>query len=202
MPSALTQAGAYALTGTGKLPNAAVAFPGEVWSNKRAAEVIVPGSCVHPVVSEAGVPQRKGVAKGDTITTTGEGIRIETIGVAMRQIMVPDVNPGSQYNPQLGPNEIVNLNIAAEDWLRQYMTGVLRLTLVAPDATYKVGDIIGWNPEGARPKEKASGEGSWAKIAAEHVIANTGIFQIHDEPLYYGTEHEAVLTCRFLRSNN
>lgn len=200
MPSALTQVGAYPLTGTGKLPNADVASPGEVWSNKRASGIIVPGSCVRQVlVGTVGsvVP----VATADVIVSDGEGIRQETLAVALRQIMVPDINPGSQYNPALGPNEIVNLPIANADWVRTYHTGVLHLTLVAPDATYKEGDIIGWNPKGARPAGKTEGEGSWAKIGAANVVAGTGIFVVQAPPRFYGAANEAILTCRFLRSN-
>jgi hypothetical protein len=203
MPSALTQVGAYPLTGTGKLPNVDVAFPGEVWSNRRAGQVIVPGSCIKQVEKE-GVPEWKVVLSADEVVNEGDGIRKETLGIAMRQIMVPDINPGSQYNPQLGPNEIMNLLISEGDWMRSYMSGVLNLTLVRPDSTYKVGDIIGWDPKGARPKEKAEGEGSWAKHASDDssVVANTDIFTVHATPQFYGAEGEAVLTVRFLRSNN
>ena len=49
-PVALTQQGAYPLLGVGALPNVDVAFPGEVWSNKRANGVIVPGAPVIPVM--------------------------------------------------------------------------------------------------------------------------------------------------------
>jgi hypothetical protein len=141
------------------------------------------------------------VAEGDAIVADGAGIRREALAVALRQIMVPDINPGSQYNLALGPNEIVNLPIADTDWVRTYHTGVLHLTLVAPDATYKEGDIIGWNPKGARPVGKTAGEGSWAKITAANVVAGTGIFIVQSPPRYFGAANEAILTCRFLRSN-
>jgi hypothetical protein len=121
----------------------------------------------------------------------------------MRKIMVPDVNPGSQYNPQLGPNEIMNLPIASGDWMRNYKSGVLNLTLVAPDATYKEGDIIGWDPEATRPAEKAAGKGAWAKHSDDaEVVANTDIFVVHGPPQFYGEVGECVLTVRFLRTNN
>lgn len=202
MPSALTQVGAYPLTGTGKLPNVDVAFPGEVWSNKRAGQIIVPGSCIKEVEKE-GVPQWKVVTSSDTIVNEGDGIRKETLSVAMRQVMIPDINVGSQYNPQLGPNEIMNLLIAEGDWLRAYKSGVLNLTLVKPDTGYKVGDIIGWDPKATRPKEKAEGEGAWAKHTDDtNVVANTDIFVVHATPQFYGSEGEAVLTVRFLRTNN
>lgn len=200
MPSALTQVGAYPLNGVGALPNVDVASPGEVWSRKRADGIIVPGSLVRPIeVGTVGsvIP----VAEGDVIVNDGAGIRKELLAVAMRQIMTPDINTGSQYNPALGPNEIVNLSIASGDWVRTYHTGVLHLTLVAPDGTYKEGDILGWNPKGARPVGKAAGEGSWAKIGAANVVAGTGIFVVDAPPRFYGEAGEALLTCRFLRAN-
>lgn len=199
-PTALTQVGAYPLTGTGRLPNVDVASPGEVWSNKRASGIIVPGSLVKPtLVGEVGSVAP--VAEGDVIVADGAGIRQQALSVALRQISTPDINPGSQFNPALGPNEIVNLPIASGDWVRQYFTGVLHLTLVVPKAGYKEGDIIGWNPKGARPALKTAGEGAWQKIGDANSVAGTGIFQVQAPPRYYGTENEALLTVRFLRSN-
>lgn len=207
MPSALTQVGAYPLTGTGKLPNAAVASPGEVWSNKRASGIIVPGSLVKPTLVGS-VGSVAPVAEGDVITQEESvvaadttHVRAESLAVALRQIMVPDINVGSQYNLALGPNEIVNLPIASSDWVRTYHTGVLHLTLVQPEEGYKEGDIIGWNPKGTRPTLKTAGEGSWTKVQNANVVAGTGIFIVQAPPRYYGAANEALLTCRFLRSN-
>ncbi len=200
MPSALTQVGAYPLTGTGKLPNVDVASPGEVWSNKRASGIIVPGALVKPVLVGT-VGSVATVAEGDAIVSDGDGIRAQALAIAMRQIMTPDINPGSQYNNALGPNEIVNLPIAAGDWVRTYHTGVLHLTLVVPKAGYKEGDIIGWNPKGARPVGKTEGEGAWQKIGDANTVAGSGIFIVQAPPRYYGVANEAILTVRFLRSN-
>lgn len=195
----LTQVGAYPLLGTGKLPNADVASPGEVWSMKRANGPIVPGACVRNV-EIGGVGCVQPVVAGDTIVSSGDGIRRETLAVALRQIMVPDINPGSQYNPQLGPNEIVNLVIADQDYVRQYFTGVLNLTLVKPDTTYAEGDIIGWDDTAVRPVGKTAGTGAWAKHADDSaVIANTDLFVVHKAPDFYGTVGECVLCVRFLR---
>jgi hypothetical protein len=207
MPSALTQVGAYPLTGTGKLPNVDVASPGEVWSNKRASGIIVPGTLVKPVlVGEVGSVAP--VATGDTVEIATAVVKPDTthvyqesLAVAMRQIMVPDINTGSQYNLALGPNEIVNLPIASGDYVRTYHTGVLHLTLVQPEAGYKEGDILGWKPKGERPLLKTEGEGSWTKVQNAEVIAGTGIFIVQAPPRYYGANNEALLTCRFLRSN-
>ena len=197
-PVALTQQGGYPLLGVGALPNADVAFPGEVWSHKRANGVIVPGTCVRPVMV-SGVECVQPVA-ADTIVDTGAGLRSQDLAVALRQIMVPDINPGSQYNPVLGPNEIVNLPIADQDYVRTYHSGVLHLTLVVPNATYVPGDVIGWNPTGVRPAGKTTGTGAWDKNA--NATAGTGIFVVHTLPRYYGVANECILTCRFLRANN
>lgn len=200
-PVPLTQAGAYPLLGTGPLPNVDVASPGEVWSRRRADGVIVPGSCVVPV-TVGGVACVRPVVAGDAISEAGGGLRRESLSIAMRQIMVPDINPGSQYNPQLGPNEIVNLPIADQDYVREYKTGVLNLTLVVPDADYEVGDIIGWDPTGARPAGKATGTGAWASIVRDGaVVAGTDIFEVFATPRFYGSSNESILTVRFLRSN-
>jgi hypothetical protein len=200
MPSALTQVGAYPLVGTGKLPNVDVASQGEVWSNKRASGIIVPGSLVRPVIV-GGVGSVVPVAEGDTIVNDGAGIRKEALAIATRQIMVPDINPGSQYNIALGPNEIVNLPIADKDWVRTLHTGVVHITLCIPEAGYEEGEVLGWDAKGGRPTGKTAGEGSWAKVAHANVTAGSGILIIQAPPRYYGTSNEALLTCRFLRSN-
>lgn len=200
-PSVLTQQGAYPLVGTGELPNADIAYPGEVWSNRRANGVIIPGSAVVPDVV-AGIECVRPVIAADAITASGAGLRKEAVAVALRQIMTPDINPGSQYNPVLGPNEIVNLPIADQDYVRTYHTGVLNFTLVKPDAAYASGDIIGWDPTAVRPAGKATGVGAWARLADDtSVVAGTDIFILDRPPRYYGASNEAVLTCRFLRSN-
>lgn len=207
MPSALTQVGAYPITGTGKLPNVDVASPGEVWSRKRASGIIVPGTLVKPVLVGS-VGSVAPLAEGDTVLAEGSVVKDDTthipgraLAVAMRQIMVPDINIGSQYNLALGPNEIVNLPIADKDYVRTYHTGVLHLTLVQPNENYKEGEVLGWNPKGTRPALKTAGEGSWGKVDEANIIAGSGIFIIDAPPRFYGENHEALLTCRFLRSN-
>lgn len=187
-----SQVGAYPLLGVGKLPNADVASPGEVWTNQRANGIIVPGSAIIPV-NIAGALNQKAVAAGDVLNTDKQ------VAVALRQISVPDINLGSIYNPWLGPNEIVNLGIPDQDYVRSYHTGVLHLTLVVPDvAGYVPGELVGWNPAGVRPAGKAAGAGAWDHAANAH--ANTSIFEVRNwRP--YGTAGEGILTVRFLRSN-
>lgn len=193
MSPLVPQQGAYPLLGVGKLPNADVASPGEVWSNLRASGVIIPGAAIMPV-NVGGDRYAKQLAAGDTP-------RREMVGVALRQIAVPDINVGSLYNNALGPNEIVNLAIADQDYVRRYMSGVLHLTLVEPDvAGYVPGEVVSWDPAAARPAGKAAGTGAWTHNADADVLAGTDIFEVFDwRP--YGTAGEGILTVRFLRSN-
>lgn len=191
MSPLVPQVGAYPLTGVAKLPNADVASPGEVWTNRRASGVIIPGSCVRPT-SVGGKLAAVPVAAGDTIDA-------RQLAVGLRQIAVPDLNPGSLYNPALGPNEIVNLAIADQDWVRTVHTGEMHLTLVIPDGGgYTPGELIAWHPDGARPAGKAAGTGAWGHASGHK--AGTDIFEaINWRP--YGSAGEGVLTVRFLRSN-
>jgi len=181
-------AGSYPLLGVGKLPNATIAFPGEVWSNKRASGVIIPGSAVAPV-NLSGKPGLKQLIAGDTPV-------IEQVGVALRVVEIPDVNTGFSA---LGPNEIVNQAIASGDWLRQIMSGAMKLTLVEPRADYVPGQKIGWAVAAVRPSGKAAGTGAWSNAG---ILAGTAIFEVHEPYQVYGASNEGVLTVRFLRSNN
>lgn len=189
-----SQVGAFPLTGVGALPNVDVAYPGEVWTNRRATGVILPGSAVMPTASVAGEKRYKVIGAADEPDT-------RQVAIAMRQIMVPDVNPGSEYTAALGPNEIVNLPIASADYVRTYHTGGLHLTLVVPQSNYEPGDLIGWNPLGVRPAGKAAGTGAWDFANDSDVVAGTDIFEVENwRP--YGDNDEGVLTVKFLRSNN
>lgn len=179
-------AGAYPLSAVAKLPNVSIASPGEVWSNQRANGVIIPGAAIAPV-NVGGKLYVKQLIAGDTPN-------IEQVGVAMRQVEIPDVNSGPNA---LGPNEIVNQAIANADWLRRYMTGVLHLTLVEPRADYEPGQLVGWAPAAARPADKAAGTGAWSNAG---ILAGTTIFEVFEYRVF-GTDNEGILTVRFLRSN-
>jgi hypothetical protein len=179
-------AGAYPLTGVGKLPNATIASPGEVWSNLRANGVIIPGAAVAPV-AVGGKLCAKQLIAGDTPVK-------EQVGVALRQVEIPDVNTGPSA---LGPNELVNRAIADQDYLRRYMSGVLHLTLVEARADYVPGQKIGWAVAAARPAGKAAGVGEWSNAA---ILAGTDIFEVFEYRVY-GSGNEGILTVRFLRSN-
>jgi hypothetical protein len=185
-------AGAYPLTGVAKLPNATVAFPGEVWSNSRANGIIIPGAAVAPV-NVGGKLRHKQLIAGDTPVK-------EQVAVALRQIEVPDVNSGPGA---LGPNEIVNAPIADGDYLRRYYTGAMHLTLVEPRADYVPGQKIGWAVAAARPAGKSAagggGTGAWSNAA---ILAGTDIFEVLEPYRAYGGSNEGILTVRFLRANN
>lgn len=179
-------AGAYPLTGVGRLSNVTVASPGEVWSNLRANGVVIPGAAIAPV-NVGGKLYAKQLVSGDTPV-------IEQVGVALRQVEIPDTNNGPSA---LGPNEIVNQAIANGDYLRRYMTGVLHLTLCEPRADYVPGQRVGWAVAAARPSGKASGTGAWSNTG---ILSGTTIFEVF-EYRAYGSSNEGILTVRFLRSN-
>jgi hypothetical protein len=180
-------AGAYPLTAVAKLPNVSIASPGEVWSNLRANGIIIPGAAIAPV-NVGGKLRAKQLIVGDTPD-------IDQVGVAMRQVQVPDVNTGPSA---LGPNELVNQAIADGDYLRRYLTGVLRLTLVEPRADYVPGQKIGWAVAAARPVGKAAGTGAWSNAG---ILAGTSIFEVLEPYEVFGGSNEGILTVRYLRSN-
>lgn len=187
-------AGAYPIQGVGKLPNAAIAYPGEVWTNRRASGVIVPGSCVKPV----NLAGRKGYA----VVADGEDHSADKAGlaVALRTVAIPDTNAGSIYSQPLGPNEIVNLLIPDGEYVRTMHTGVLHFTLVEPRADYVPGQKIGWSATAVRPAGKAAGLGAWTNTGYE---TGTDIFELEEvRPYGPSANHEVLLTCRYLRSNN
>lgn len=189
-------AGAYPIQGVGKLPNAAIAYPGEVWTNRRASGVIVPGSCVKPV----NLGGRKGyqtVADGEV---AGTDFDRDALAIALRTVAIPDTNPGSIYAQPLGPNEIVNLQIPSGEYVRTMHSGALHLTLVEPRTDYVPGQKIGWSATAARPAGKAAGTGAWSNTGFE---TGTDIFELEEvRPYGPSANHEVLLTCRFLRSNN
>lgn len=188
-------AGAYPIAGTGKLPNAAIAYPGEVWTNRRADGNLVPGSCVRPV-AVGGRKAYRVVAAGEV---NGTEFTTDDLAVALRQVEIPDVNNGPAA---LGPNEIVNQLIASGDYVRTYHTGGLHLTLVEPRNDYAPAQHIGWDPTAPRPVGKAAGTGAWTNLAGGY-IAGTDIFEVEEvRPYGAANPKEVLLTVRFRRSNN
>jgi hypothetical protein len=179
------QYGSFPLTRVDKLPNVTVAFPGEHWSDRKASESIVPGEAVVPVNSGGKLYMRRAL---DTDAAT-------QLAIALRTVMVPDINVGSIYSQPLGPNEIMNLAIPVGEYVHAYYSGVFHLTLIAPDDTYAPADLIGWDANGARPTGKG-GTGSWAKNAAADIDS---IFEVQEWRPISTDGTEGILTVRSLR---
>lgn len=166
------------------LPNVTVAFPGEHWSDGKAAEVIVPGELVVPVNSGGKLYWQRAAS----------GAVDPRAAVALRPVMIPDTNGGSLYGQPLGPNEIVNLPIQVGEYVHAYKSGAFHLTLIKPDATYAPADLIGWDPAGTRPAGKG-GTGSWGKTG----VAANALFEVQEWRPYSTDRTEGVLTVRSLR---
>lgn len=177
-------AGAHELTSVKNLPNCQVVSPGERWTDARASGVIVPGQ---PIVM---------VASGSNPTATPvmrlakSGDAVSTIFLATRTIDIPDPNSGPL---SLGPNEVRNQAIPANEWIMRHYSGVFLITLCTPD-TYKPGDLIGWDVNGALPGGKA-GEGAWAKNASADVQS---VFTIRDWTEVNASTHEGYMTVSFV----
>lgn len=176
--------GNFPLTGTAKLPNVTVAFPGEHWSNRKANEVIVPGEAVVPMNVSGKLSMRRA-------TTAAEAKGLQA-AIALRTVQVPDVNvgPGS-----LGPNEIMDQAIQPGEYVHAYYSGAFLLTLITPDATWAPADLAEWDPTGVRPAG-VGGTGSWKKAVTPFINA---VFEVMEfRPV--GSAGEGILTVRSLRS--
>lgn len=169
---------------TKNLPNVTVAFPGEHWSDGKAAEAIVPGELVVPINSGGKLYWQRAAS----------GAVDPRAAVALRTVQIPDTNPGSLYGQPLGPNEIMNLPLNVGDYVHAYMSGVFHLTLITPDATYHPSDLIGWDPAGVRPTGKG-GVGSWKKTG----VAANALFSVQEWRPYSSDGTEGLLTVRSLR---
>jgi hypothetical protein len=180
-------AGQFPLEATrlAQLPNVTVSFPGEVWTDGKASETIVPGELVMPVASAGNKLywQRAGSADGGDPRSA----------IAMHPIQVPDVNNGPLA---LGPNELVNAALAAGDWVRAYRSASMILTLITPSNAYAPGDLIRWNPTGARPAGKG-GTGSWTRVGA--TLANA-FFEVQEWQPTTDDNTIGLLHVRSLRS--
>lgn len=173
----MADVGAFELTSVAALPNVSVAFPGEHWSNRKAAEDIVPGEAVVPVNSGGRL----------YMEVAGSGSAITQLAIALRTVQAPD------STGVLGPNELMNTTIQQGEYVHAYYSGVFHLTLVVPD-TYVPGDLIGWDADGARPTGK-SGTGAWAKNAAADIDS---VFEVM-EFRAVNADDEGILTVRSLR---
>lgn len=175
--------GSFELTSVAQLPNAQIAHPGEIWSNRKASGAITPGEAVVPLASGSS-PDATLVMR-----TAQSGDAATQLAVALKTIQVPDPNqgPGS-----MGPTEVMNQPIAHQEYLRAVYSGVLRLTLVTPD-TYVPGDLVGWDANGARPTGK-SGSGAWAKDASADIDSVFEVLEWEE----VNSSHEGILTVRFV----
>lgn len=166
---------------TTQLPNVTVAFPGEHWSDGKASETIVPGEMIVPLNSGGKLFWQRAAS----------GAVDPRSAIALNTVQVPDVNTGPTAK---GPNEIVNTAIPVGQYVHAYHSGAFHLTLVAPDNTYGPGDLIAWDPNGARPTGKG-GTGSWGKTA----VAANAMFEVQEWRPYSSDGQEGILTVRSLR---
>lgn len=175
------EAGSFPLTGTGDLPNVTVAFPGEHWSNRKASGSITPGEAVVPANSGGALYMK----------TAGASDAITQLAVALRPVDVPDPNTGPTA---LGPNEVRNQAMAQGEYVHAYYSGAFHLTLIDPNRSYAVGDLIGWDADGARPTGK-SGTGSWAPNANADIDSVFEVMEVRT----VGSDGDVILTVRSLR---
>lgn len=174
--------GDFPLSGTEKLPNVTVAFPGEHWSNRIASgSSITPGEAVVPAASGTKLAVQKATASDS----------IAQLAIALRPVDVPDTNTGPTA---LGPNEIRNQAMAIGEYVHCYYSGAFHLTLVDPRRTYTPSQLIGWDADGQRPAGK-SGSGSWAPNANADIDS---VFEVM-EVRAVGSGGEVILTVRSLR---
>lgn len=181
MPPVQATVGDYPLSGVAGLPNVTVAFPGEHWSNRYAAEDITPGDAVVPVNVNGRLGMRKALA-------ADLGLQL---AIALRTVDIPDPNSGPA---SVGPNEIKNTVIKAGEYVHAYYSGVFHLTVATP-AAYLPSDLIGWDENGVRPAGKP-GTGAWAKNAAADIDS---IFEVMEFRPYSANGQEGILTVRSLR---
>lgn len=166
---------------TTQLPNVTVAFPGEHWSDGKASEAITPGELVIPINSGGKLYWQR--AASGTLDVRA--------AIALRTVQTPDVNTGPTA---LGPNQIMNLDIAVGEYVHAYHSGAFHLSLVKPDTAYVPGDLLDWDPAGTRPTGK-SGTGSWRRGAT----AARAFFVVQQFRPYSTAGDEGIVTVRSLR---
>lgn len=178
--------GSFQLNSVAKLPNVSVAFKGEHWSDGKAAgSAIIPGSLVVPSAS----------AGARVWVVAGSGAVDQRAAVALRVVSPPDVNPGSEYSPQLTPNDIMNLPIAVGQFVHAYRSGAFHLTLIAAD-TYVPSDLIGWDPN-ASPIAGKPTPGAWKKVNANPTYA---FFEVVEFDSLSSDNTQGVLTVHSLKT--
>lgn len=177
--------GSFQLTSVAKLPNVSVAFKGEHWSDGKASTAIIPGSLVIPSAS----------AGARVWAPAASGAVDPRACIALRVVSPPDVNPGSEYSPQLTPNDIMNLPIAAGQYVHTYRSGAFHLTLIAAD-TYVPSDLIGWDPA-ASPIAGKPTPGAWVKVNGNPTYA---FFEVVEFDALTSDASQGVLTVHSLKT--
>jgi hypothetical protein len=182
-------AGPFELDSVSGLLNCNVVHPGEKWSDARASGVVTPGEPVVEVASGASPDATLVVRRAEA------GDAAAALMIATRTVDIPDVNSGPT---SLDPNAVKNQDIPAFEWLMRHVSGVFDLTLVTPD-TYKPGELIGWDLNGARPAGKSTThEGAWAKDAKADIKS---VFRVVGWREVNSTTHEGILTVKFVGRN-
>lgn len=174
----------FKLASTEALPNIAVAFPGEHWSDGKAGEAIVPGELV--------IPSNSG-GKLTWLRAASGAVDVRA-AVALRTVQIPDGRTAGAYGDQVGPNEIVNTTIAVGEYVHAYRTGAFQLTLFVA-AAYVPGDLLMFNPAGVRANGKG-GTGAWQKTA----VSANAFFEVVEFRPTPGSTTEGILTVKSLRS--
>lgn len=181
----MTDFGSFQLTQVSKLPNVTVAFSGEHWSDGVAATTIYPGQFV--------VPSSSGGVRAWTPAASGN---LDLRGcIALRTISVPDINPGSEYNPQLNPNDIVNLPIAQGAFVHTYRSGAFHLSLIVADGSYAPGDYVTYDPNATPAGGKPAAAGAWKKT----VTASQAFAEVVDWRPLTADNTQGILTVHSLR---
>lgn len=189
----ITDFGSFQLTAVAKLPNVTVAFPGEHWSDARAlpaggASAIVPGTLVVPTSSA-------GLLYYTPIAAVGSAGLAQSC-IAARPVSVPDINPGSEYNPQLTPNDIMNLPLAAGSFVHRHRSGAFHLTLIVADSSYAPGQLVVFDPA-ATPVAGKPGPGAWRRATGAEAAFAWG--EVEDWRPLTNDNTQGILTVHSLR---
>lgn len=180
----MTDYGSFRLGDVSGLPNVHIAFPGEHWSDGVAKEAITPGELV--------VQGASGAKKG--WLRHASGAVDPRAAIATRVIEPPDRNPGSEYNEQLGPNQIRNRTIALGAYVHAYHSGVFHITLRKAEAVVP-GDLLMFDPL-ETPQTGKTTTGAWKKTA----VAANAFLVVEEFRPNPGSTTEGIVTARSLRT--
>lgn len=177
--------GGFKLSSVAGLPNIQVAFPGEHWSDGKAATDLTPGELVVPINSGGKLHWQRAAS----------GAVDARASIALNTVQHPDLNVGSNYAEALGPNQILNRTIKAKEWVHAYRSGAFHLTLFVA-AVYVPGDLLTYNPAGTPQTDKTSLGGAWEKTA----VAANALLEVIEFRALPDTTNRGILTVKTLRS--